>query len=131
MVSNIKVLRNSVGYVHFITANSHPHSGNTELLVGHMRRCVEEFQVFDVQKNISSCVCVCVCRVTALILSLLNFHRTLLQGAGFRSHPPTLRNITNGKKIHKIQLKTTIFIKDSKVTCEFYVLLTVHLDIFM
>jgi len=51
MVSNIKVLRNSVGYVHFITANSHPHSRNTELLVGHMRRCVEEFQVFDVQKE--------------------------------------------------------------------------------
>jgi len=56
MVSNIKVLRNSVGYVHFITANSHPHSRNTELQVGHMRRCVEEFQVFDVQKE-SPCVC--------------------------------------------------------------------------
>jgi hypothetical protein len=51
MVSNIKVLRTSVGYVHFTTANSHPHSRNTELLVGHMRRCVEEFQDFDVQQE--------------------------------------------------------------------------------
>jgi hypothetical protein len=51
MVSNIKVLRNSVGYVYFTTANSQPHSRNTELLVGHMRRCVEEFQDFDVQQE--------------------------------------------------------------------------------
>jgi hypothetical protein len=105
MVSNIKVRRNSIGYVNFTSANSHPHSRNTELLVAHMRRWVEEFQVFDVQQESPR---VCLSRVTVLILSLLKFYRTFLQGRGLQANPPTLRNISDGKKIHKIQLKTKI-----------------------
>jgi formylglycine-generating enzyme required for sulfatase activity len=51
---------------------------------------------------------------------LVRVSQDFVIGKGLRAHPPTLRNISDEKKIHKIQLKAKFFIKNIKVTCEYF-----------
>jgi len=125
MVSNIKVLRNSVGYVHCSNANSHPNSRNTELLVGHMQRCVEEFQVFDVQEESSR---VCIPR-HVVRSELVKLSQDFVIGNGVPGASSHSQEYYRWEKNPQNSAKYKIFIKNSKITCEFYVLLKVHLDI--
>lgn len=117
MVSKIKVLRNSVGYVHFTTANSHPHSRNTELLLGHMRRCVEEFQFFDVKQESPR---VCIPRHGAHSY-LVKLSQDFVTGNGTPGASSHSQEYYRREENPQNSAKSKIFIKNNKVTCEFYV----------
>ena len=92
-----------------------------------MRRCVEEFQVFDVQEE-SSRVWIPRHGVLSELVKLSQDFVTVNGVPGASSHS---QEYYRREENPQNSAKNNIFIKNTKVTCEFYVLLNVHLDIFV